>query len=75
MSGRNRDLRLNLGNVMSEAFSDLGDAGGHATMAAASIPLHVFSSVREKKGLLEMVIERHFAELLPTCRATGGRDR
>jgi nanoRNase/pAp phosphatase (c-di-AMP/oligoRNAs hydrolase) len=28
MSGRNRDLRLNLGNVMSEAFSDLGDAGG-----------------------------------------------
>ena len=57
MSGRNRDLRLNLGNVMSEAFSDLGDAGGHATMAAASIPLHVFSSVRDKKSLLEMVIE------------------
>ena len=57
MSGRNRDLRLNLGNVMSEAFADMGDAGGHATMAAASIPLHVFSSVREKKALLEMIIE------------------
>lgn len=57
MSGRNRDLRLNLGNVMSEAFGELGDAGGHATMAAASIPLYVFSSVREKKALLEMVIE------------------
>ena len=49
MSGRNRDLRLNLGNVMSEAFSDIGDAGGHATMAAASIPLHVFTNVRRKK--------------------------
>jgi nanoRNase/pAp phosphatase (c-di-AMP/oligoRNAs hydrolase) len=57
MSGRNRDLRLNLGNVMSEAFSDMGDAGGHATMAAASIPLHVFSSVREKEELLKLVIE------------------
>lgn len=57
MSGRNRDLRLNLGNVMSEAFSDLGDAGGHATMAAASIPLHVFSSVREKEELLALVID------------------
>jgi nanoRNase/pAp phosphatase (c-di-AMP/oligoRNAs hydrolase) len=57
MSGRNRDLRLNLGNVMSEAFSDIGDAGGHATMAAASIPLHVFSSVRDKKDLLALVIE------------------
>lgn len=57
MSGRNRDLRLNLGNVMSEAFSEIGDAGGHATMAAANIPLHVFSSVREKEDLLSLVIE------------------
>ncbi|HWQ67115.1 MAG TPA: DHH family phosphoesterase [Methanospirillum sp.] len=57
MSGRNRDLRLNLGNVMSEAFSDLGDAGGHATMAAASIPLHVFCAVRDKEELLELIIE------------------
>lgn len=57
MSGRNRDLRLNLGNVMSEAFSDLGDAGGHATMAAASIPLCVFSVVRDKEDLLELVID------------------
>jgi nanoRNase/pAp phosphatase (c-di-AMP/oligoRNAs hydrolase) len=57
MSGRNRDLRLNLGNVMSEAFSDIGDAGGHATMAAASIPLHVFSTVRDKEELLELVID------------------
>lgn len=57
MSGRNRDLRLNLGNVMSEAFSELGDAGGHATMAAASIPLHVFSQVREKEELLQLIID------------------
>ncbi|KAF5085501.1 NAD-binding protein [Methanospirillum sp. J.3.6.1-F.2.7.3] len=57
MSGRNRDLRLNLGNVMSEAFSDVGDAGGHATMAAASIPLYVFSHVKEKEELLHLVID------------------
>ncbi|WP_373838194.1 DHH family phosphoesterase [Methanospirillum sp.] len=57
MSGRNRDMRLNLGNVMNEAFSDIGDAGGHATMAAASIPLHVFTSVREKEDLLHLVID------------------
>ncbi|PWR75030.1 DHH family phosphoesterase [Methanospirillum stamsii] len=57
MSGRNRDLRLNLGNVMSEAFSDIGDAGGHATMAAASIPLYVFTNVKEKEDLLQLVID------------------
>lgn len=57
MSGRNRDLRLNLGNVMNDAFGELGDAGGHATMAAASIPLHVFSFVRDKEELLDLVID------------------
>ena len=33
------------------------DAGGHATMAAASIPLHVFSFVRDKEELLDLVID------------------
>jgi len=57
MSGRNRDVRLNLGTVMSETFGDIGNAGGHATMAAASIPLSIFSLVRDKEVLLELVIE------------------
>jgi len=57
MSGRNRDVRLNLGAVMSETFGGIGDAGGHVTMAAASIPLSIFSLVRDKEVLLELVIE------------------
>jgi nanoRNase/pAp phosphatase (c-di-AMP/oligoRNAs hydrolase) len=57
MSGRNRDVRLNLGTVMSETFGSIGDAGGHVTMAAASIPLSIFSLVRDKELLLDLVIE------------------
>ena len=57
MSGRNRDVRLNLGAVMSETFGGIGDAGGHATMAAASIPLAIFSMVQDKEVLLDLVIE------------------
>ena len=57
MSGRNRDVRLNLGTVMTETFGGIGDAGGHATMAAASIPLSIFSLVRDKEVLLDLVIE------------------
>jgi nanoRNase/pAp phosphatase (c-di-AMP/oligoRNAs hydrolase) len=57
ISGRNRDVRLNLGVVMSETFGAIGDAGGHATMAAASIPLAIFSLVRDKEVLLDLVIE------------------
>ncbi len=57
ISGRNRDMRLNLGNVMSESFGKIGDAGGHVTMAAASIPLRFFSEVKEKEDLLNLIID------------------
>ncbi|RQD84016.1 MAG: potassium transporter TrkA [Methanocalculus sp. MSAO_Arc2] len=57
ISARNKDVRVHIGNVLKEAFEDIGDAGGHATMAAATIPLTYFSLVREKEDLLKMIIE------------------
>jgi nanoRNase/pAp phosphatase (c-di-AMP/oligoRNAs hydrolase) len=57
ISARNRDIRLHIGNVMAEAFGNIGDAGGHATMAAAVIPLSYFSMVKNKDELLSLVIE------------------
>lgn len=58
-SGRNRDVRLHLGDVMKEAFSSIpgASAGGHATMAALSISLSAFSLAKDKEKLLDMVIE------------------
>jgi nanoRNase/pAp phosphatase (c-di-AMP/oligoRNAs hydrolase) len=57
ISARNRDIRLHIGNALSEAFGDMGDAGGHPNMAAATLPLHYFMKVENKAGLLEIVIE------------------
>ena len=54
-SARNRDIRLHIGNVLSESFGDIGDAGGHATMAAAAIPLKFFSAVKTKEDLLNLI--------------------
>ncbi len=56
ISARNRDLRLHIGNVFSEAFGEIGDAGGHANMAAATIPLRYFARVSDKEALLTLVI-------------------
>jgi nanoRNase/pAp phosphatase (c-di-AMP/oligoRNAs hydrolase) len=67
ISARNKDIRLHVGNVLKEAFSDIGEAGGHATMAAARIPLNSFSLVKNKEELLALVIEpilERFAELV-----------
>ncbi|MHC1627025.1 MAG: DHH family phosphoesterase [Methanoculleaceae archaeon] len=57
ISARNRDIRLHIGNVMLDSFGDIADTGGHATMAAAIIPLNFFSSVRNKDELLSLVID------------------
>ncbi len=57
ISGRNKDIRLHLGNVMGEAFGGIGEAGGHATMAAASIPLTYFTMVKDKEELLQLIID------------------
>jgi nanoRNase/pAp phosphatase (c-di-AMP/oligoRNAs hydrolase) len=57
LSARNRDVRLHIGNVLKEAFGDIGDAGGHPNMAAATIPLLYFSRVRDKQGLLSLIAD------------------
>ncbi|WML67422.1 MAG: manganese-dependent inorganic pyrophosphatase [Methanoregula sp. SKADARSKE-2] len=57
ISARNRDIRLHIGNALSEAFGEIGDAGGHPNMAAATLPLHYFGKVENKAELLGFVIE------------------
>jgi len=57
ISARNRDIRLHIGNVLKEAFGDIGDAGGHANMGAVTIPLAYFSLVKTKEDLLTLVQE------------------
>jgi nanoRNase/pAp phosphatase (c-di-AMP/oligoRNAs hydrolase) len=57
ISARNRDIRLHIGNALAEAFGEIGDAGGHPNMAAASFPLHYFGNVENKEQLLGVVIE------------------
>jgi nanoRNase/pAp phosphatase (c-di-AMP/oligoRNAs hydrolase) len=57
ISARNRDIRLHIGNALSEAFGEIGDAGGHPNMAAATLPLHYFGKVENKDQLLDFVID------------------
>ncbi|MCX6691217.1 MAG: DHH family phosphoesterase [Methanoregula sp.] len=57
VSARNRDIRLHVGNALAEAFGDIGDAGGHPNMAAATLPLHYFGRVEQKAELLNITID------------------
>ena len=76
LSARNKDIRLHVGDVMKEAFSPIpgASAGGHATMAALSIPLNAFSLVKNKDELLNMIIDpvlSNFMRIVGISEAEG----
>jgi len=65
ISGRSKDIRLNIGGIMDKAFGEIGSAGGHTTAGAAQIPLGMFSGVKDRQTLMrlaeESVMKRFFA--------------
>lgn len=76
LSARNKDIRLHVGDVLKEAFSGIpgASAGGHATMAALSIPLQAFTLVRDKEVLLNMIIDSVLASFMKIVGIAGDED-
>jgi len=63
ISGRSKDIRVDIGDAFATAFADIGSAGGHATMAAAQLPLGVFSGVKDRDTIMQLaeeVVSRRF---------------
>jgi nanoRNase/pAp phosphatase (c-di-AMP/oligoRNAs hydrolase) len=54
ISARNADVRVHIGKLLEDAFSDVGSAGGHRTMGGAQIPLGLFSGVLDRQTLREL---------------------
>ncbi len=53
VSGRSRDMHVNIGKLMKDAFGE-EYAGGHPSLGAAQIPLGVFSGTKDKEALLKL---------------------
>ena len=45
LAARSKDIRMNIGNVLEDAFGDTGEVVGHTTDAAAEIPLGIFTGI------------------------------
>ncbi|MFB6253244.1 MAG: DHH family phosphoesterase [Halobacteriaceae archaeon] len=45
LSARSKDIRMNIGNVLEEAFADVGEVAGHSTQASVEIPLGIFTGL------------------------------
>jgi nanoRNase/pAp phosphatase (c-di-AMP/oligoRNAs hydrolase) len=55
VSARSRGVKIDLGETLREAFSDLGSAGGHEDMAGAQLSLGVFEEVTAEAELTRMI--------------------
>src|SRR6056297_2421539 len=45
LAARSKDIRMNIGKVLQDAFGDIGEAAGHSTQASVEIPLGVFGGI------------------------------
>ena len=57
ISSRTRDVRVNIGKILKDAFGDIGSGGGHAQAGGARINLGIFKLAKDKNSLLRLVEE------------------
>ena len=58
LSARSPDPRVNVGTVLSNAFGDVGTAGGHYDMAGGEIPLGIFADGATDDDQLLAIVDR-----------------
>jgi len=68
ISARTRDVRVNIGQALKEAFGDIGSAGGHTQMGGARISLGIFKLAKDKNSLLRLVEEAITEKFLEALR-------
>ena len=60
LSSRSKDIRINIGRILQDAFGTIGEAAGHSTQASVEIPLGVFGGIEtsdENRGTLLSLTE------------------
>jgi nanoRNase/pAp phosphatase (c-di-AMP/oligoRNAs hydrolase) len=45
LAARSKDIRINIGNVLEDAYGAVGETGGHSTQGSVEIPLGLFTGI------------------------------
>ncbi|WP_255194228.1 DHH family phosphoesterase [Natronobeatus ordinarius] len=45
LAARSKDIRMNIGNVLEDAYGEIGEAAGHSQQGSAEIPLGIFTGI------------------------------
>ena len=57
LAARSKDIRLNIGAVLQEAYGETGEVGGHATQASTEIPLGIFTGIEISEDTRDTLLE------------------
>ncbi|MFB6268427.1 MAG: DHH family phosphoesterase [Halobacterium sp.] len=56
LAARSKDIRLNIGRVLADAFENIGESAGHSTQASAEIPLGIFTGIETTEDNRETLL-------------------
>ncbi|MFB6141855.1 MAG: bifunctional oligoribonuclease/PAP phosphatase NrnA, partial [Halorientalis sp.] len=45
LAARSKDIRMDIGSVLEDAFTEMGETAGHSTEAHAEVPLGIFTGI------------------------------
>ncbi len=45
LAARSKDIRINIGKVLEDAYGEIGETAGHSTQASTEIPLGIFTGI------------------------------
>ncbi|MEF8884269.1 MAG: DHH family phosphoesterase [Haloarculaceae archaeon] len=57
LAAKSKDIRMNIGNVLEDAFGEMGEAKGHSTDASVEIPLGIFTGIETSEDNRETLLE------------------
>jgi len=57
LAARSKDIRMDIGKILADAFGDVGEPAGHSTDAAVEIPLGIFTGIEVSEDNRETLLE------------------
>ncbi|MFB6126957.1 MAG: DHH family phosphoesterase [Halolamina sp.] len=57
LSARSKDIRMNIGKVLSDAFGEMGETTGHSTQGDVAIPLGIFTGIETSENNRDTLLE------------------
>ncbi len=79
LAARSKDIRLNIGQILLDAFEGMGETMGHSTQARVEIPLGIFTGIETSEdsretllALTEEAVRRKLFEAMGVESGDGG---